>query len=520
MAPEAVRQALGGVCQSGWVRLLSIMNAVEAGIWCQGDSGWALAGRPGGGRGTAKIVKRPRQQPAHPQYANYWAPLTRKRHTMPHSAQPQHTNYWAPRTRKRHQQEHRPQRPTERSHPTQHAKGRTGDRPGPRKETATRRNVTQGGGELPPFQCIPARPCTPPTFLTPNRLRAPFPSADLALKYAEPESKVVGRSGDICVVALVDQWYLKYGEEEVQSSDPRAALGCVVWEIGREPMHLRLCEGPARHPAELPGDPQPSAQLYIRTADSHWNRVPPSPRPPHLQTKVTRVGQSEIYNSENLIGPFLVHKLSGPRPSPLPPPHPVLSNLSAGCLATWLQARTKVCRQSEGTATRLWLHVWDTSSFVLPDFLCPMLQWRDIVKDHIDNKLETYTYGTRRGFEETIGWLNEHACSRTFGLGTRCGGHVPCMCRGVVGCRAVVVWFGLVWCGVGWGGVGWGGVGWGGVGRSAGRGGAGWGGGGGGAGAGRGGVGWCAMLCCAVPCCAVLWGGRGRDGVPCFAVLV
>ena len=55
--------------------------------------------------------------------ANYWAPLTRKRHIMPHSAQPQHTNYWAPRTRKRHQREHRPQRPTESSDPTQHAKG-------------------------------------------------------------------------------------------------------------------------------------------------------------------------------------------------------------------------------------------------------------------------------------------------------------------------------------------------------------------------------------------------------------
>ena len=70
----------------------------------------------------------------------------RKRHTMPHSAQPQHTNHWAPRTRKRHQQEHRPQRPTERSDPTQHAKGRTGDCPGPRKGATTRRNVTQGGG--------------------------------------------------------------------------------------------------------------------------------------------------------------------------------------------------------------------------------------------------------------------------------------------------------------------------------------------------------------------------------------
>ena len=96
---------------------------------------------------TAKTVKRPQQQPAHPQYANYWAPLTRKRHTMPHPAQPQHTNYWAPRMQKRHQQEHRPQRPTESSDPTQHAKGRTGDCPGPRKGATTRRNVTQGGGQ-------------------------------------------------------------------------------------------------------------------------------------------------------------------------------------------------------------------------------------------------------------------------------------------------------------------------------------------------------------------------------------
>ena len=98
---------------------------------------------------TAKTVKRPRQQPAHPQYANYWAPLTRKRHTMPHSAQPQDTNYWAPRMRKRHQQEHRPQRPTESSDPTQHAKGRTGDCPGLRKGATTRRNFTQGGAREP-----------------------------------------------------------------------------------------------------------------------------------------------------------------------------------------------------------------------------------------------------------------------------------------------------------------------------------------------------------------------------------
>ena len=71
--------------------------------------------------------------------------VTRKRHTMPNSAQPRHTNYWAPRTRKRHQQEQRPQRPSESSDPTPHAKGRTGDCPEPRKETSTRRNVTRGG---------------------------------------------------------------------------------------------------------------------------------------------------------------------------------------------------------------------------------------------------------------------------------------------------------------------------------------------------------------------------------------
>ena len=94
---------------------------------------------PAGGGGPSSLGVA-----AHPQYANYWAPLTRKRHIPPHSAQLQHTNYWAPRTRKRHQQEHRPQRPTERSDPTQHAKGRTGDCPGPREGATTRRNVTQG----------------------------------------------------------------------------------------------------------------------------------------------------------------------------------------------------------------------------------------------------------------------------------------------------------------------------------------------------------------------------------------
>ena len=93
-------------------------------------------------RGRHKQSNDPGDNQHNPQYANYWAPLTRKRHTLPPPAQPRHTNHWTPRTRKRYQQQHRPQRPTERSDPTQHAKGRTGDCPGPRKETANRRNVT------------------------------------------------------------------------------------------------------------------------------------------------------------------------------------------------------------------------------------------------------------------------------------------------------------------------------------------------------------------------------------------
>ena len=53
-APEAVRQAVGGGCQSGWGRLLSVTNAIESGTCRQGDSGWAQAGRSGkGGGGTS-----------------------------------------------------------------------------------------------------------------------------------------------------------------------------------------------------------------------------------------------------------------------------------------------------------------------------------------------------------------------------------------------------------------------------------------------------------------------------------
>ena len=40
-APAAVGWTVGGGCQSGWGRLLSVTNAIEAGTCRQGDSGWA-----------------------------------------------------------------------------------------------------------------------------------------------------------------------------------------------------------------------------------------------------------------------------------------------------------------------------------------------------------------------------------------------------------------------------------------------------------------------------------------------
>ncbi|KAF7320806.1 hypothetical protein HMN09_00167000 [Mycena chlorophos] len=44
------------------------------------------------------------------------------------------------------------------------------------------------------------------------RVRQAMIDAGLAMAYAEPEGLVISRSGDECIVALMDQWYLDYGE--------------------------------------------------------------------------------------------------------------------------------------------------------------------------------------------------------------------------------------------------------------------------------------------------------------------
>ncbi|KAK0634361.1 hypothetical protein B0T17DRAFT_611386 [Bombardia bombarda] len=45
------------------------------------------------------------------------------------------------------------------------------------------------------------------------KVREQLIKAGLAFAYSEPENKVVSRSGDECTVALMDQWYIDYGEE-------------------------------------------------------------------------------------------------------------------------------------------------------------------------------------------------------------------------------------------------------------------------------------------------------------------
>lgn len=45
------------------------------------------------------------------------------------------------------------------------------------------------------------------------KVRTAMINDGLAFAYAEPESFVLSRSADECVVALMDQWYLDYGEE-------------------------------------------------------------------------------------------------------------------------------------------------------------------------------------------------------------------------------------------------------------------------------------------------------------------
>ena len=78
-APEAVRRAVGGGCRSGWGRLLSVTNPIEAGTCRQGDvAGRRLGALAGGGGGSVWVtVQGPvkKQQPDGMSHRGYLPPL-------------------------------------------------------------------------------------------------------------------------------------------------------------------------------------------------------------------------------------------------------------------------------------------------------------------------------------------------------------------------------------------------------------------------------------------------------------
>jgi len=60
-----------------------------------------------------------------------------------------------------------------------------------------------------------------------------------AIRYSEPEKLVMSRSGDECVVALTDQWYLTYGEDEWLAATRQARVPGPACNPGND-LHMRL----------------------------------------------------------------------------------------------------------------------------------------------------------------------------------------------------------------------------------------------------------------------------------------
>jgi leucyl-tRNA synthetase len=74
------------------------------------------------------------------------------------------------------------------------------------KEIAYKEGFYNGTMSVGEFKGQPVQEAKP-------RVRANMIKDGLAFAYAEPEGFVLSRSGDECVVALMDQWFLDYGEE-------------------------------------------------------------------------------------------------------------------------------------------------------------------------------------------------------------------------------------------------------------------------------------------------------------------
>ncbi|KAK6739724.1 hypothetical protein RB195_008304 [Necator americanus] len=86
----------------------------------------------------------------------------------------------------------------------------------------------------------------------------------LAKKYVEPEKKIISRSGDECVVALCDQWYLNYGDPDWKAETKKALaqLNTYSDEVRRnfeatiDWLHEHACSRSYGLGTKLPWDPQ------------------------------------------------------------------------------------------------------------------------------------------------------------------------------------------------------------------------------------------------------------------------
>ena len=120
------------------------------------------------------------------------------------------------------------------------------------------------------------------------KIKAEMIAAGQAYNYAEPDKRVVSRSGNECVVALADQWYLKYGEPEWQGvvrghvestlecynpQTKKDFLGVVEW------LHEWACSRSYGLGTNLPWDPQyvieslSDSTIYMVSGRSRRGRV-------------------------------------------------------------------------------------------------------------------------------------------------------------------------------------------------------------------------------------------------------
>ncbi|KAI0651318.1 leucine-tRNA ligase [Trametes meyenii] len=159
------------------------------------------------------------------------------------------------------------------------------------KELAYKEGFYNGTMSIGEFKGLPVQEAKP-------RVRERLIEAGLAFAYAEPEGLIVSRSSDECVIALMDQWYLDYGEPswraqaeklvakmETYNSETRNAFeGVLAW------LNKWACARTYGLGSKLPWDPQ-----FL----------------------VESLSDSTIYMSYYTVSHLLHSKLDGSEPGPL-----------------------------------------------------------------------------------------------------------------------------------------------------------------------------------------------------------